>query len=261
MLVLGLDISSNSTGWGLIEDDKLLEYGLIKPEGSMETIQRLYFFGNEIKKVIEKYNPDEIAIEEIVFVHGPRTMKILARFSGVALFQAYSYQKRDIKLYEPQVWKKKLDLKGLATKPEVQLGICKKFDLLDSDKIKKYEEKLILSETGKKQFKGETRKKLGGLNKEILDLEKIIKENKRNIKKKKKREITQEELDNLKKDEMIFNDKKEELKLMKKENNKKIKEFDMKINQISLDIYSDTGVNSDVADSIGVALACIDETQ
>jgi len=106
MKVLGLDTSSNSTGWALVEDNKLLEYGLIKPEGAMETLQRLYFFGNEIKKIIEKYEPDEITLEEIILVHGPRTMKVLARFSGVALFQAYSYQKRDIRMYEPQVGRK-----------------------------------------------------------------------------------------------------------------------------------------------------------
>ena len=140
MKILGIDSSSNATGWGVIERNgqdflhtrgvvSLIEFGLITPHSPMSVTQRLYFFGNEIEKMINKVKPDEIAIEETILVRGPKIMRTLARFSGVALYKAYSYQKREIAAFEPQVWKKKLGISGHAKKAEVQCEICKIFNL------------------------------------------------------------------------------------------------------------------------------------
>lgn len=152
MKFLGFDISSSCTGWALIEafegpetekkyfEKRLVEYGQIKPDPKMGTTQRLYYFGNEIKKVIERQQPDEIQIEEIIFASGVKTLRVLASFRGVALFQAYGYQKREVSAFEPPRWKKDLNIKGNAKKCEIQLEICKRFNLLDEEKIKKYHE-------------------------------------------------------------------------------------------------------------------------
>lgn len=261
MTILGLDISSSSTGWSLLEDDKLLDYGLVKPEGVMNTTQRLYFFGNEIKKIIERCEPGEIAIEETILVRGPKIMRVMARFSGVALFQAYSYQKRDVKTYEPQVWKKCLGLKGNANKPSVQLFICEKFKLLEVDKIKEYAQELEQAEIDKVDLRRGSKKELITFQKEIIKFEKNSKLFKRNVKKKKKKEITEEDNKMIDENELKFKDMKVEYSSNKKEVNKRAKNIDKRIEQVSMNIYSDCGINPDIADSIGVALTCIDETK
>ena len=51
-----------------------------------------------------------------------------------------------------------------------------------------------------------------------------------------------------------------EHKTIKKEYKKKKKAIDDEYIKISRDIYSDSGINSDIADSIGVTLKAIDET-
>ena len=261
MIILGLDISSSSSGWALLDNEKLVDYGLVKPEGAMSTTQRLYFFGNEIKKIIERCTPDEIAIEETILVRGPKIMRVLARFSGVALFQAYSYQKRDVKTYEPQVWKKRLGLQGLAIKPVVQLFICDKFDLLSSDKIEEYKNELKQVDIDKVDLRKGSKKELKQLENEILAFDKSAKEFKRMVKKKKKKEVNEEELKKIDEDVITLKEMKTNLSVKKKEVNAKIRDIDKRIEQVSMNVYSDCGINPDIADSIGVALTCLDETK
>ena len=141
---MGLDVSSHSTGWNVVEkstDLKLLGYGLIQNDSLMSQTQRLYFQGNELRKIIEKFCPDEIGIEETILVRGPKIMRTLSRFSGVAIFQAYSYQKKDVHMFEPSSWKKILGVGGNAKKAEVQLEVCSQFKLLTQKQIEIYKEK------------------------------------------------------------------------------------------------------------------------
>jgi len=211
MKVIGLDVSSNSTGWCLIEsiDLKLISYGIIRGDSSMSTNQRLYFQGNELKKLIEKYKPDEIGIEETILVRGPKIMRTLSRFSGVAIFQAYSYQKKEIYVYEPSSWKKTLGIGGNARKAVVQLDICSKFKILTEIQVEQY----------KQVFEK--------IEKEVSDFKVIAKQQ----------------------------------KMSRKDINKKVKEIERQYDKASIDIYSDCGINNDIADSIGVGLAVINEIQ
>jgi crossover junction endodeoxyribonuclease RuvC len=211
MKIMGLDVSSHSTGWNIIEaisdDIKIVGYGLIRCDSSMGPTQRLYFQGNELKKQIEKFCPDQIGIEETILVRGPKIMRTLARFSGVAIFLAYSYQKKEIHVFEPSLWKKNLGIGGNATKSEVQLEICSRFSLLSQKQIDTY--------------------------KEVF---KSIEESVTSLK------ITAKQQ-----------------KTPKKELNKKIKEIEKMYDKVSTDIYSDCGINNDIADSFGVSLAVLNE--
>lgn len=275
---MGLDISSSSTGWNIVDVDKdekkLIEYGLICPVGSMGVIQRLYFFGNECKKLIDKFEPNEIAIEETVLVRGPKIMRTLARFSGVALFLAYSYQKREISTFEPSSWKKTIGLGGNAKKPEIQLKICEEFSLIDKTKYDNYQNVIenlkVLEKSLKKpsNFKGREIK--------IKHLEKKQKRLNSELKKKekesnKKRGLSESEIKRRKQEfeelKKATDEKENELKQIKndfkktkKERKEKVKSVTKSFEKISVDIYSDSGINADIADSIGVSLAAIYET-
>jgi Holliday junction resolvasome RuvABC endonuclease subunit len=263
-MILGIDISSSSTGWALLENDKdvvLKEYNLIKPAGSMSVSQRLYFFGNEIKKVIEKHNPTEIVIEETVLVRSPGTMRTLASFRGVALFAAYSYQKREVTTYEPPNWKKIIGLKGMAKKPEIQLFICEKFKLLEPKKIEEYRK--ILIENGEKMdnFKKIKRQNVKFLENMLAEFTKKCENGDVVLKIETDLGVIEiGEEPELTKDGDV---KKNAIKKCCKEiTNKYIKlvklqnrEAEKKFEQVSVNIYSDTGVNDDIADAIGVALA------
>jgi crossover junction endodeoxyribonuclease RuvC len=212
MKLLGLDVSSSSTGWTIIESSNnsepiLLEFGLIRGDSSMSTTQRLYFQCNEIKKILEKFKPDEIAIEETVFVHGPKIMKILARFSGVAMYQCFAYNKKEPYFYEPAMWKKSIGIGGNAIKAEVQLAVCGIFNKLTKEVIENYKTQLSKIDEQVKIYKSEAKLQ----------------------------------------------------KIEKKEKSKKIKEIEKQYNKISTDIFSDSGINNDIADSIGICLCLKNE--
>lgn len=184
MKILGIDSSSKSTGWALIEDRKLIEYGKINPTDISSYCQKLNLFYVEISKIFERFKPDKIAIEETVFVRNLKSFRVLARIHGVILLAAYQYLKEEPILYEPSKWKKLLDdCNGSAKKYEIQLSVSKIYKLMEITKIQGY---LVRAEEIK----------MGNFN--------------------------------------------------KKEKNKI---FD----ELGIMIYSETGINNDIADAIGIA--------
>jgi Holliday junction resolvasome RuvABC endonuclease subunit len=262
MRFLGLDISSTSTGWSVVDVDdthikKLVEYGLICPVGGMGVTQRLYFFGNELKKIIDKFLPNEIAAEETVLVRGPKIMRTLSRFSGVALFLAYSYQKREIPCYEPSMWKKALGIKGSAKKPEIQLKVCEAFGLMDKIKIDKYLEDLVKIETDEKQIDITISKEMKLVDNEVKKAEEDLKKSTREFKRLKKKEQDTNKMLVLNAQEAELLKKKDYLKAKKKQCAEAFRDIVKRYEKISMDVYSDCGINADIADSLGVTLKAI----
>lgn len=83
MRYLGLDISSKSTGWAILEDDALVDYGVIKTEG--EGVTKLIDFYSQMNNILDQYdNIDWIGIED-VYIENAKTVKVLSRYAGVAL--------------------------------------------------------------------------------------------------------------------------------------------------------------------------------
>lgn len=263
-IYLGLDVSSASTGWCVVEvgnEKRLVEYGLIRPEGGMGVTQRLYFFGNELKKVIDKYQPNEIAMEETILVRGPKIMRVLSRFSGVAIYLAYSYQKRELALYEPPAWKKSLGLSGHAKKPEIQLKVCEAFRLIDGEKVKDYQKQLDQCEEDLKNVKSNQCKITKTMELEVNEARKQFEKYKKDLKKKKKNERTEEDDKLLENMENDLKTKIKTYKEQKKESNGATKEVEKKYEKVSLDIYSDSGINSDIADSCGIILCQLNKIE
>lgn len=261
MRFLGLDISSTSTGWCVVDVNDstkaLVEYGLICPVGGMGVTQRLYFFGNELKKIIDKFAPNQIAAEETILVRGPKIMRTLSRFSGVALFLAYSYQKNEIPVFEPSMWKKSLCISGSAKKPEVQLKVCEAFGLIDKMKIDKYLEELREIQKDEKNIDITISKEFKLLEKDVEKSDLDFKKSSREYKRLKKKEITESMTTALSTQELELVAKKENLKIKKKQCAEAFRDIVKRYEKMSIDVYSDSGVNQDVADSLGVALKAI----
>ena len=76
MKILGLDVSSISTGYCIFSNGRLTKStcGLIQPNPKKSYGERLYTFEVELKKILKKYKPDEVIIEDIfkgrnIFLH------------------------------------------------------------------------------------------------------------------------------------------------------------------------------------------------
>lgn len=90
MKILALDVSTKSTGWfvtrrscGKIVPDKKLSFG-----------EKLVFFRKELDKLLRKYKPDIVVIEDAYYRPGfgnIHTLKTLVKFAGVAIELCTSY--------------------------------------------------------------------------------------------------------------------------------------------------------------------------
>lgn len=100
MIILGLDISSTRTGWAVLKNGRFyrrvgVDYGFICPVSSLEPGAKINFFRKELFSVVKNVGPDVVGIEDVFFYRNIGTLKVLSRFSGVALELVYSVLKKE----------------------------------------------------------------------------------------------------------------------------------------------------------------------
>ncbi len=84
MKILGLDVSTKSTGWFVTKRS----CGKIVPDKNLSFGDKLVFFRTEVSKLLCKYKPDIVVIEDAYYRPGfgnIHTLKALTKFAGVAL--------------------------------------------------------------------------------------------------------------------------------------------------------------------------------
>ncbi len=122
-IILGIDPGLADLGWGIISDinDKLtlLDYASIKTKSHTDLIDRLVIIYDELKKVIQKYQPTDVAIEELFFGKNAKTAMMVGEARGVVmlLFAQYNYQPVEFKPSEVKI---ALTGYGNADKKQVQ---------------------------------------------------------------------------------------------------------------------------------------------
>lgn len=87
---MGLDISSSSTGWVLLINNRFYKkegkyYGLIEPDKNFSLAEKLSFFRLSLVNILENTKPDSVIIEDVFLRLNVGTLKLLSRFSGVAI--------------------------------------------------------------------------------------------------------------------------------------------------------------------------------
>ncbi len=122
MIILGIDPGTASTGYGVIKKSKTLEclgYNVIHTSPKMNAGDRLKVINNELSKVIKKYKPDVLAVENIYFFKNLKTAMPVSQAKGVILLTA---AKKKIPVWEfspPQI-KLAVTGNGRADKKAVQ---------------------------------------------------------------------------------------------------------------------------------------------
>ena len=83
MVICGIDSSTSSTGWGVIDTKfndnlRLIDYGTIKPNKKLETIDRIIYIEKELKRIINDYKPEFVVIEEMNVTRNMKSVRTLA---------------------------------------------------------------------------------------------------------------------------------------------------------------------------------------
>lgn len=124
MIILGVDPGLATLGYGVIEktasgDFRMLDYGVVLTPKSEGLPVRLAMLEEGLKKVLDKYHPDEVAMEELFFSKNITTGIAVAHARGVALLTCVKECGRLFE-YTPMQVKQALTGYGKADKKQIQ---------------------------------------------------------------------------------------------------------------------------------------------
>ncbi len=126
MIILGIDPGIAIVGYGVLKSEKgrfeAIDYGVITTSKDEKTPVRLALIEQGLNALIDKYQPDCIALEELFFQNNQKTAITVAEARGVLLLTSV---KRCSKLYEytPLQIKQAITGYGNADKKQVQFMV------------------------------------------------------------------------------------------------------------------------------------------
>lgn len=124
MIIVGFDPGIATLGYGVIKTDKrnkpeMIDYGIVSTPKEENLAVRLCMLEKGVKQIIDKYKPDEIAIEELFFAKNVKTAISVAHARGVVLLTCNKECGRIFE-YTPLQIKQALTGYGRAEKKQIQ---------------------------------------------------------------------------------------------------------------------------------------------
>lgn len=126
MRIMGIDPGLAIVGFGVVDtfnrQVKAVDYGTIQTESKLQYTDRLLCISNSLEQLLDRYNPDVVAVEELFFNKNTKTAFAVSQARGVILLTVL---KKGIPLYEytPLQVKQGVVGYGRATKVQVQLMV------------------------------------------------------------------------------------------------------------------------------------------
>lgn len=123
MIILGIDPGIAIMGYGVIESvngkQRLIQYGALTTAAHSPTPSRLRAIFTGINQLMDTYEPDEVAFEELFFSKNVTTGISVAMARGAAL-AAVAQRTENIFEYTPMQIKQAITGYGKADKPQMQ---------------------------------------------------------------------------------------------------------------------------------------------
>lgn len=96
MIILGIDPGLATLGYGVIEKDargncRAVDCGVVLTPKEESLPVRLAMLEEGIQKILDKYHPEEVAVEELFFSKNITTGIAVAHARGVALLACVKY--------------------------------------------------------------------------------------------------------------------------------------------------------------------------
>ena len=124
MKILGIDPGYNIIGYGVIETNgcKVVDYGVITTPKNMPISKRLHTIYQAACELMQTFQPDEVAFEELFFNNNATTAIPVAEARGVLIVACKQYVDRLFE-YTPLQIKQALTGNGRAEKKQVQFMV------------------------------------------------------------------------------------------------------------------------------------------
>lgn len=127
MIILGIDPGTQTTGYGLIKKEgrniQHIDNGVISPSSRLPLDQKLLHIFNGLEEIINKYKPDEVAVEEVFMATNAKSALILGHARGIAMLAA---SRRGLKVYEYSTREIKKALVGYGNAEKNQVAMMVK---------------------------------------------------------------------------------------------------------------------------------------
>ena len=137
MVILGIDPGLATVGYGVLKYEKnkftTIDYGAIVTPPHIPIHERLKMIYDDLQGIIDKYNPDDLAIEELFYNTNQKTVISVCEARGVILLCAHQ-NRLDISEYTPLQVKQSVVGYGRAEKNQVQIMVK---NILNLEKIPK----------------------------------------------------------------------------------------------------------------------------
>ncbi|MFA5025818.1 MAG: crossover junction endodeoxyribonuclease RuvC [Candidatus Shapirobacteria bacterium] len=121
-MILGIDPGLENTGWGVVDNNKLIDCGVILTTKKDKSELRLENIFEEIQKIIKKYMIEEVAMESLFFAKNIRSAMAVSEAIGVIKVAAMNLGKPVFE-YTPLQIKQALVGYGRAEKEQVELMV------------------------------------------------------------------------------------------------------------------------------------------
>jgi len=132
--VISVDPGLNNTGFGILDykgsQIKVIAYGLVTPPAKESIPNRLEYLNSHMNDLIDKFNPQSMAIEDSFYSQNVKSAILLGQARGVLLLSAASKGIPSM-VYAPKKVKQSVTGSGSATKKQVKYMVEK---ILNIDK-------------------------------------------------------------------------------------------------------------------------------
>jgi crossover junction endodeoxyribonuclease RuvC len=125
--ILGIDPGTHTTGVGIIDitrkgDPQLCWYGTVKTKRNANLPVRLHQIYHGLMQIIDKYKPDQIAMEDIFYSENIKTAIVMGHARGVSLLAVVNAGISPAE-YSPREVKLAVVGRGSASKDQVQFMV------------------------------------------------------------------------------------------------------------------------------------------
>jgi crossover junction endodeoxyribonuclease RuvC len=127
MIILGIDPGSRSAGYAFIESQgkrvKYLDSGVLKFDHVDTFLDRLPLIYDKFSELIKKHQPDEIALESLIYVKSVSSLAKLAQARGAMAAASMKEMNGKIYEYSPNLVKSTVCGHGHADKQSVEKSL------------------------------------------------------------------------------------------------------------------------------------------
>ena len=119
MIILALDQATKISGFSVWKDGELSDFGRFEVKNN-DTIERMRCVYDNVEALVDKYNPDIVAIEAVQYQQNQKVYSVLSQLQGV-LFSLFFGRGIDFTIIEPAKWKASAGINTRAKRDEQKI--------------------------------------------------------------------------------------------------------------------------------------------